>query len=320
MIRTLLLLTAAIAFVLPGCSKETAEEALARMGGVHVVLDVDDSNLTADDREEAIARVAEIIRERLTQFGITKPMVYREGEKRIIVRLPGHLDAQRAERLIGKTAQLEFRLVSDTDEVARVLRDLDQALKGVEVPLRAFSEDAPFTSYLLSTYGAAIVVDERNKEAVDLLLATLQAQTVVPRRSAFLWEMGSRPTQDGGVGRMLYLTEKAPVLTGSKLTDARTRRDPDDPSRLNVMFQLDREGTEIFSRFTGDNIGRRIAIVLDNMISSAPVIQTRIPGGKGRITGSFTDEEAEDLAIILRSGVFPAPVRIIETRLLPPEG
>ena len=71
MIRTLLLLTTAIAFVLPGCSRETAEEALARMGGVHVVLEVDDSNLTADDREEAIARVAEIIRERLTQFGIT---------------------------------------------------------------------------------------------------------------------------------------------------------------------------------------------------------------------------------------------------------
>jgi preprotein translocase subunit SecD len=171
---------------------------------------------------------------------------------------------------------------------------------------------------LLSTFGGAIVVDERHREAVDLLLATPQAQAVMPRQSVFLWEEEAKPVEGGGMGRLLYLAEKSPTLTGKNLVNATTRPNPDDPSTLNVAFQLDREGALIFSRFTGDNIGRRIGIVLDQMVSSAPVVQTKIPGGEGRITGRFTDEEANDLAIVLRAGALPAPVEIIEERTVGP--
>lgn len=188
----------------------------------------------------------------------------------------------------------------------------------LEVPLQEISKDKPFTSYLLTLVNGAVVVDERNKESVDRLLATPQAQAVIPRQSVFLWDEEARPIEGGGVGRMLYLTEKAATLTGAHLLNATTRPDPEDPSTLNVGFTLDREGALLFSRFTGDNIGRRIAIVLDDKIASAPVVQSKIPGGEGRITGSFTDDEASDLAIVLRAGALPAPVKIIEERTIGP--
>jgi protein-export membrane protein SecD len=346
-------------------------------GGMHLVVEIDDTNLSDDAKKDAMDRVIRILRNRIDQFGVAEPVIQEQGDRRVIVQLPGLQDAERAKLLIGRTALLEFRLVRENDEVGRVLRDLDEALKGVEVigsridsteagvtpdaegepfdslgissaaqsgadttesettpfdtliptlpgtedvevPLRGISEDAPFTSYLLSTFGGALVVDERNREAVDLLLATPQAQTVMPRQSTFLWEEEAKQVEGGGFGRLLYLTENTPTLSGKNLVNATTRPNPDDPSTLNVAFQLDREGALIFSRFTGDNIGRRIAIVLDYMVSSAPTVQTKIPGGEGRITGRFTDEEANDLAIVLRAGALPAPVEIIEERTVGP--
>jgi preprotein translocase subunit SecD len=117
---------------------------------------------------------------------------------------------------------------------------------------------------------------------------------------------------------VLYLVEKTPTLDGSSLVDATTHPDPDDPSRLNVGFRLNRQGAIVFGRFTGENIGRRIAIVLDSRVRSAPVVQTKIPGGEGRITGLEDDEEAADLAIVLRAGALPAPVSIAEERTVGP--
>jgi protein-export membrane protein SecD len=190
--------------------------------------------------------------------------------------------------------------------------------KEVEVPLQEISKDRPFSSYLVSLYGGAAVVDDRSRHAVDLLLGTEQARRVIPRGSEFLWDAESRPLEDGGVGRLLYLVEAKATLSGRALVNAGTQPNPDDPSSLDVSFQLNREGALIFSRFTGENIGRRIAIVLDGKVRSAPVVQSKIPGGEGRITGRFSDEEAGDLAIVLRAGALPAPVDIVEERTVGP--
>ncbi|UCH85229.1 MAG: protein translocase subunit SecD [Candidatus Latescibacterota bacterium] len=360
-------------------------------GGMHLVLELDDSELSDDAKKDALDRVLKIIRNRVDQFGVSEPVIQKQGNRRVIVQLPGLQDAERAKNLIGQTALLDFRMVREQEETYRLLKDLDIALMGVEVkgsvvdttgvetavpdtsdvateelaeiaaetaasdtaataaaddttlagmleettaydtliptipgtedlevPLDAVSEDRPFTSYLVTLYGGAAVVDERNRQAVNLLLATPQAQRVMPRNTEFLWESETRPLEGGGTGRLVYLVEKTPILTGRTLVNATTRPDPDDPSSLNVSFQLNREGALIFSRVTGENIGRRIAIVLDRKIRSAPVVQTKIPGGEGRITGQFTDEEANDLAIVLRAGALPAPVEIIEERTVGP--
>ena len=344
-------------------------------GGMYMVLEIDDSQLSDDAKKDALDRVLKIVRNRVDQFGVAEPVIQKQGDKRIIVQLPGLQDPSRAKTLLGQTALLEFRLVRETDEMRRAIQDLDLALKGVEIkgsavdtagvvagtpgdttavaraattttapetaadreataldslipdipgtkeveiPLQEISKDRPFSSYLVSLYGGAAVVDDRHRQAVELLLGTQQAQRMIPRGSEFLWDAESRPLEDGGVGRLLYLVEAKATLSGRALTNASTQPNPDDRSSLDVSFQLNREGALIFSRFTGENIGRRIAIVLDRKIRSAPVVQSKIPSGDGRITGSFTDEEAGDLAIVLRAGALPAPVEVIEERTVGP--
>jgi len=341
-------------------------------GGMHVVLEVDDSKLDANAKKDAVDRAMKIIRNRVDQFGVSEPVIQQQGNRRIIVQLPGVQDPERVRDLIGQTALLEFRLVREQDEVARVLSTLDKALKGVtvkgtivdttgavamndttgaadttssspqvaqaptdslnagldsllptlpggedvQVPLVA--EDKPFTSYLVSYVNGGVVVDDSQWETVDALLKTEQAKRAIPRNSEWLWHYEPQPIQGGGLGRVLYLCEKKATLDGSTLVDATTRPDPDDPTMLNVGFRLNRQGALIFARFTGENIGRRIAIVLDHRVRSAPVVQTKIPGGEGRITGIDSDEEASDLAIVLRAGALPAPVNIIEERSVGP--
>jgi SecD/SecF fusion protein len=344
-------------------------------GGMYIVLEVDDSQLDDNSKQDAPDRVMEILRNRVDQFGVSEPVIQRQGDKRIIVQLPGLEDPERARELIGSTAQLAFRLVREPDEMLRVIRDLDRSLKGVtvegsivdtsgvvidaqadttasdtevagettpadsllagtsaidsllpiipgtedlEVPLAQISEDQPFTSYVLNQFDGGLVFDERQVREVTALLATEQARRVMPPNSDFYWGNKAQPLQGGGEGRVLYLLERRATLDGSTLIDATTRPDPDDPTMLNVGFRLNRQGAIIFSRFTGDNIGRRIAIVLDGKVRSAPVVQSKIPGGEGRITGLDSDEEANDVAIVLRAGALPAPVSIIEERTVGP--
>jgi len=114
------------------------------------------------------------------------------------------------------------------------------------------------------------------------------------------------------------LVKKQAVLTGSYLTDARVEIDSQQFNEPYVSLTFDKKGGKLFSRITGDNKGKRLAIVLDNKVHSAPVIQDKISGGQARITGSFTTDEAHDLAIVLRAGALPAPVIILEERTVGP--
>jgi preprotein translocase subunit SecD len=120
----------------------------------------------------------------------------------------------------------------------------------------------------------------------------------------------------GGTANIPFLIKKRVLLDGSLLTDARVEFDQFQQPQVGIEF--DRKGARIFDRITGENIKKRLAIVLDKSVYSAPVIQDRIAGGKARITGSFTLNEATDLAIALRAGSLPAPVKIIEERTVGP--
>jgi len=120
----------------------------------------------------------------------------------------------------------------------------------------------------------------------------------------------------GNVTKVPFLIKKQVLLDGSLLTDARIEFDQFQQPQVGIEFN--RKGARIFDRITAENIQKRLAIVLDNTVYSAPVIQGRIAGGKAVITGRFSTEEAKDLAIALRAGSLPAPVRIIEERTVGP--
>ncbi len=139
----------------------------------------------------------------------------------------------------------------------------------------------------------------------------------VPPGSEILYEAVDSDTEQAAAKKQPYLVKKRTLMTGAYLTDARVQID----SQFNepyVSIDFDRKGAKIFERITDENVKKRLAIVLDNKVYSAPTIQEKIPGGSARITGSFNTQEAHDLAIILRAGSLPAPVEIIEERTVGP--
>jgi SecD/SecF fusion protein len=225
-------------------------------GGMHLLLKVDTSHLKAGSKEDAADRAIEVIRNRIDQFGVREPSIQKQGEDEIVVQLPGVTDRDRAIDLIGKTAMLEFKLVSEDVEI------LKQAVEG-NVP----------QGY---EYKAALDNNE------PLLL------------------------------------EEKPVLTGDALVNATVRFDQSQFNEPLVALQFSPEGAKRFAQITADNVGRGLAIVLDGKIQSAPRIREAIPSGEAVITGRFSIEQAQDLALILRVGALPAPMYIEEERTIGP--
>jgi preprotein translocase subunit SecD len=139
----------------------------------------------------------------------------------------------------------------------------------------------------------------------------------VPRDDEILYQYELDPKTGQRINQVPYLLKKRTLLTGAQLTDARVQID----SQYNepyVSISFDKKGARIFEKVTEENVKRRLAIVLDNRVYSAPVIQEKIPGGQARITGRFSADEANDLAIALRAGALPAPVKILEERTVGP--
>ncbi len=289
-------------------------------GGMHIVLEVDRSRLSAAEAKDAPERAMEIIRNRVDQFGVAEPLIQRQGEDRIAVQLPGLTDRQRAIDLIGKTALLEFNLVRTPEEVRNVFDRLDAYLAargatagaGLDSSLRR----TPLTAHFLSLESSAFIRDQ-DLPAVESLLATAGIDSIVPADSKLLW---GKPGEGGqGVsGRSLYLLKRESEMTGGMIASATAEPDQDSPGAMAVGMKMTPRGRADFARVTGNNVNRQLAIVLDGVVNSAPVIRERIPSGDARISGTFNIAEARDLSIVLRAGALPAPVRIIEERSVGP--
>jgi protein-export membrane protein SecD len=192
----------------------------------------------------ALKQSIEIIRRRIDDVGTKEPTILQRGEKRILVELPGLKDPERIKNLLGKTAQLNFRLVSDNKE-----------------------------------FGVENLISER--------------------------------------GENLNISKRI-IMSGDNLIDAQ----PNLNSQSNepaVSFTLDRLGAQKFGRATTDNVGKRLAIVLDGKIISAPSINEPITSGAGIISGNFSFQEATDLSLLLRSGALPTPLDVVEERTVGPD-
>lgn len=301
------------------------------VGGMHLLLELDKSKLPSDAAtKDALDRAMEILRNRIDQFGVAEPIIQRQGNDRILIQLPGLLDKERAVQLIGQTAQLEFKLVKQAAESRQVLDRLNRALAGrsAELPdsLLADSLSAanPLTDLLfdypdMAQYGGAKIL-ESDFPKVFSLLSSVNVDSILPRDAAVGFSTEQEVFDAGHTGRVLYVMNRRPEMTGETVSNAVMKfgLDPRSPNGPGVSMTLTNKGASTFRKVTGSNIGRQLAIVLDNKVASAPVIRDRIPTGQAQITGQFTDTEAKDLAIILRAGALPAPVRIVEERTVGP--
>ena len=188
----------------------------------------------------------EIVRRRIDEVGTNEPTIIKRGNDRILIELPGLEDPNRIKKLLGKTANLTFRLVSGNEDV----------------------------------FGSELLSFENGEDKLNV--------------------------------------SKRILLSGDNLINAQPSLD----SQVNqavVNFTFDRVGSKKFARATSSNVGKRLAIILDNKIISAPVVKEPITGGVGQISGDFTFQTATDLALLLRSGALPAPLNIIEERTVGPD-
>ena len=193
----------------------------------------------------ALKQSIEIVRRRIDDVGTKEPTILQRGEKRILVELPGLKDPERIKNLLGKTAKLSFRLVTN----------------------------------LSSEFGSDKLLSETGEEII---------------------------------------VSKKIVMSGENLIDAQPRLD-NQSNQPSVSFTLDRLGAQKFGKSTTRNVGKRLAIVLDNKVISAPSIREPITGGSGNISGNFSFQEATDLALLLRSGALPTPINIVEERTVGPD-
>lgn len=241
----------------------------------------------------SLEQAREIIRNRVDEFGVAEPIIQLQGEDRILVQLPGIQDPDRALQLIGRTALLEFKLVEDSMSSAQ----LEQLVEKVRAKAQ-FKNN--FT-----------------KNDLDRLNAALQPD--LPKGTVLSFE---KKTDSKSKEVMLrpYLLKATTVLTGQALEDARMTTDQ-TTQKPQVSLRFSKAGAESFEKITEANVGKLLAILLDGVVVSAPVIRERIPALSAGATISLgtgnrheMQNEAKDLALVLRSGALPAPVEILENR------
>ncbi|MGD8395869.1 MAG: protein translocase subunit SecD [Candidatus Eiseniibacteriota bacterium] len=299
-------------------------------GGMHVVLEADLAQ-AGDDSKDAIDRVVAILRNRVDQFGVSEPVIQKQGRDRIVVDLAGVQDPETVRQLIGSTARLEFRMAKSATEATQIVDRLDRYLASAAHDTSAAGADSSLASskplssqfavFYTPEYGVptgAFVRSEARPE-VDRLLATAGVDSVLGSDAELLW--GHEVTTIANVqGRVLYFLDRSYQLTGDQVKTAERRFDLDyeNPNAPGVRLVFTNRGATRFAEVTKANVGNHMAIVLDDVVRSAPVIRDAIRGGVASITGSFTDEEAQVLATVLRAGALPVDVKIIEERTVGP--
>ncbi len=221
--------------------------------------------------ESSTSQALETIRNRIDQFGVTEPLIQKQGTNEILVQLPGIKDPQRAIALIGRTAQLEFKLVDDENPISR-----------------------QFPPQIEAEQEAAFLQEYESR---------------IPPDNQVLFERNVNE-ETGKVTKRPFLVKRQAALSGDLLSDARVSIGEFNTPYVAITF--DPVGARLFEKITEENRRRRLAIVLDNTVYSAPVIQEKISGGRAQISGTFTMDQANDLSIVLRAGALPAPVKIIQ--------
>ena len=298
-----------------------------------------------DEATKAIDRGMEIVRNRVDQYGVSEPSIQKLGGNRIIVELPGVTREAEVRTLLQGTALLEFKLLKEPEVTYRVMDAIDKLLaaSGVtdstdtatvaatkdttristaegEMTPEEFARKHPFFALAIINEkqfpGEAVVADE-NREKVRRILDREDVRRTIPNDMQFSWSAKPRLVSDGKKFFTLYPVKVAAELTGGVITKAQATLDPSFNQPI-VRMEMNTEGSREWARITGANINKRIAIMLDNAVFSAPVVRNKITGGSSMIEGMDNLDEAKLLEIVLKAGALPAPVEIVEQRSVGP--
>jgi preprotein translocase subunit SecD len=261
-------------------------------------------------KSSAVEQAIKTIRNRADKLGVSEPTIAKRGTDNILIQLPGIKDPAYAIDIIGRTAQLEFQIVDEEGTAA--WSDLPDA------PIEGVTKKS---ANVEGKNGRSVreIYFELPAGQKDAVRALLEPKIPSNREVAFGPVMNAMGAEVKDTLRT-YLLDAKPGITGDYLTDARVDQDRDLMSQYYVSMSFDPKGAKIFADLTEANVDRRMAIVLDDSVNSAPVIQEKIGGGNARITlGRGTDahssfEEAKALSLVLKAGALPAPVEVREQR------
>jgi preprotein translocase subunit SecD len=316
-------------------------------GGMHLALEIDESKQAITDKSDALDRALKVIRTRIDEFGVSEPLVQKVGTDRIIVELPGIDDQERAEAVVQKSAFLQFQITDETQALDKVLPRLDQIVRdknlaGPAPGLGDTAKSTPLGNLFAKGDTANKGADSTKKDSatvpglnangpVSSLITPGQipgeyfvAQSDVPTLERYLslpevrgalppgkvvrWSsdttsLGAQPF------RALYVVDARPIITGSYLQDAKPNSTPIEGTV--VEFEFNNEGGRRFRTETAKHIQDYMAIVLDDRVMGRPPVIISAIGSRGQITMGNRDlQQAQDLALVLRAGSLPVPLRI----------
>ncbi len=307
-------------------------------GGMHLALEVQTQRAV----ENTVERIRSELRGTLRSERIRSVEVSTPGDTELAFRLINRDDMPEFRRLIERNYS-EMNILSEQDQndefivrlalAEETTREIErqavrQALETIRNRIDEFGVSEPDIRIegerRIQVQLPGITDTDRAKELIGRT-AMLEFKLVDDEHSLSRALEGNVPpgreilygSQVGEAGRQPFLVESRTLLSGAYLDNARVQIDQ-QYNEPYVSIDFNRQGARIFEQVTGENVRRRLAIVLDNRVYSAPVIQERIPGGTARVTGNFSIQEARDLAIVLRAGALPAPVEIIEERTVGP--
>jgi len=273
-------------------------------------------------RDSGVERAMEVIRTRVDRYGVNEPSILKQGNNRIVVELPGVAEKERVRSLLKGTARLEFRLAADADQMSAAKKQIisyfsQQAAEADTVQQQQQGAN-PLTQVLNTQTRSPYVFGYTagtDTARVNELMSQSEVQRMMPRNTELMW--GATPFQtmpEQGVELFELIGVRSQVeMTGDVIEEASVNFEQ-ATNQPRVSMNMNSEGARIWSRITGANIGKPIAIVLDGYVYSYPNVETKISNGRSSITGLESVDEAEDLVNILLSGALPAPLEIIEER------
>lgn len=345
-------------FVFDTVNRVPLKRGLDLQGGMHLALEVDDSRGDVGDKSAAIDRALTVVRSRIDEFGVSEPIIQKAGAERMIVELPGIDDPQRAIDVVQKSAFLEFQITDKSGALERAMNRIDAAAAAVtyqapdtDSPLSSdspasssqnalqdlFTSNVPVDSADSDTLAAAAVsaagnsfssliqqgqlpgeyyVAQADVNKVRHYLEDEGVQAVLPPGKVLRW--GNDSVAFGAqYYRALYVLDSRPIITGEYITDANANTSPMEGAV--VEFTLNNEGGRRFRSETAKHIQDHMAIVLDQQVIGQPPTINSAIGTRGQITmGRGGLQKAQDLALVLRAGALPAPLKVVEVRNIGP--
>ena len=340
-------------FVYDTVTRVPLKRGLDLQGGMHLALEIDESKGTVANKSEALDRAIKVVRTRIDEFGVSEPVVQKSGEDQIIVELPGIDDPQRAMGVVQKNAFLEFQITDETNALEKVLPRFDALVresgiagtgsapavggdtaqkKGLQELFTTGKDSAnaagdstkkdslnlttggPFSKLIQQgQFPGEYFVAESDVPTLQRYLDLPSIKAAVPPGKVIRWG-GETQTLGAQVYRPIYVLDSRPIITGEYLTDAKPNQVPIEGTV--VEFTLNNEGGRRFRAETAKHIRDYMAIVLDERVMGRPpVIQSAI-GTRGQITmgQGRSLQEAQDLALVLRAGALPVPLKVAEVR------